>query len=134
MDKNLQENSQSCRQVSFEALSGAAEPAPGVAGSAGLSPASGHSDFRFPPTRAARASRSRGVFLGEAEEAMNEGRVRWIEVPVALVALAAAAFMLVVCVNASSIVAGPSIGSNPGPAIVAAASVPPNFVVPVRLR
>ena len=89
--------------------------------------------FRFPPTRAARSSRGRGIFLKEGEKASGKGRPRWIEVPVAIVALAVAAFALTVCFNAPSIVAG-AFGPNPGPAIVAAASVAPPFVLPAKLR
>ena len=49
---------------------------------------------------------------------MGAGRSRWIEAPLAILALAIAAFALAVCVNAPSIVAGATFGTNPGPAIV----------------
>ena len=72
--------------------------------------------------------------MGESDEIGGSERSRWIEVPVAMLALAATAFALVVCVNATSLVGGPLVGANPGPAIVAAASVTPAFVEPVKLR
>jgi hypothetical protein len=72
--------------------------------------------------------------LEKPVEVMSAGRAHWVEVPVAIVALGVAAFALAVCFNASSIVGGPAVGTNPGPAIVAAASVAPTFVVPVKLR
>ena len=70
--------------------------------------------------------------MEEADEVKGTGRARWIEVPVAMVALAVAAFALAVCFNAPSIVAGATLGTNPGPAIVAAASVAPPFVLPAN--
>jgi len=50
------------------------------------------------------------------------------------VALAVAAFALTVCFNAPSIVSSGAFGPNPGPAMVAAASVAPPFVLPAKLR
>ena len=134
MDKNLEKRTQSGSQVTSAATSSMAQPAASVAGSPAWSLAQGreHSGLRFPPTRAARASRGRGVFLEEADEVKGTGRARWIEVPVAMVALAVAAFALAVCFNAPSIVAGATLGTNPGPAIVAAASVAPPFVLPAN--
>ena len=136
MDKNLQTSTQSQPQVASPALADATRKTPnsGASTASRFVPVSGSSDLRFPPTRAARASRSRGVFLGESDEIGGSERSRWIEVPVAMLALAATAFALVVCVNATSLVGGPSVGANPGPAIVAAASVTPAFVEPVKLR
>jgi len=72
--------------------------------------------------------------LKESDEIMGAGRSRWIEAPLAILALAIAAFALAVCVNAPSIVAGATFGTNPGPAIVAAASVAPPFVLPANSR
>jgi hypothetical protein len=136
MDKNLEKRTQSGSQVASAAPSSMAQRVPSVAGSPAWSLAHGreHSGLRFPPTRAARASRGRGVFLKEADEVKGRGRARWIEVPVAIVALAVAAFAVAVCFNAPSIVAGATLGTNPGPAIVAAASVAPSFVIPAHSR
>lgn len=133
MDKTLQTLPPSQRGLSVKSCSAATPEATRRAAPSGSSfvSVSGPSELRFPPTRAARASRSRGVFLDDRD---NSGRSRWIEVPVALVALAVAAFAVVVCLNASWLVAGPSLGANPGPGIVAAASVAPSFVEPVKLR
>jgi hypothetical protein len=92
------------------------------------------SALRFPPTRAARASRSRGVFLGDRDDVPGGVRLRWIEPLGAFAALVIAALALAVCVNTTSTVAGLGLGANPGPAIVAAASVAPPFIVPVEMR
>ena len=75
-----------------------------------------------------------GSFWKKADQGRGAGRSRWIEAPVAILALAIAAFALAVCVNAPSIVAGATFGTNPGPAIVAAASVAPPFVLPAKSR
>src|SRR5712672_925448 len=116
MDKNLEKSTQSRPQ---------AAPTP---------PASEPSGLRFPPTRAARSSRGRGVFLNDADPSRGNRRPHWVEVPVAIVALAVAAFALTVCFNAPSIVSSGAFGPNPGPAMVAAASVAPPFVLPAKLR
>jgi hypothetical protein len=136
MDKNLEKRTQSRPQVAPAVLQGTAQMAPSVAGSPAASLATGrqHSGLRLPPTRAARASRGRGVFLEEHDEVMSAGWARWVEVLVAFVALAVAAVALAVCVNAPSVVAGAAFGTNPGPAIVAAASVAPPFILPAKLR
>jgi hypothetical protein len=116
MDKNLENRSQNRTQVPTASLPG------------------DRSVLRLPPTRAARASRSRGVFLEAPAEVGSAERANWIEVPVAIIALGVAAFALAVCFRATSLVAGPTVGINPGPAIVAAASVAPPFVEPLKLR
>ncbi len=136
MDKNLQTRTQGQTELASPVLADATRKPPTLGGStaARFTPVNTQSELRFPPPRAARASRSRGVFLGEPDETGGSERPRWIEVPVAMLALAAAAFALVVCVDATSLVGGPSVGANPGPAIVAAASVTPAFVEPVKLR
>ena len=135
MDKNLENRTQNRFQVA-PALLLVAQGTTRNARSPAASLVSGrdHSGLRLPPTRAAQASRSRGVFLEEPAEAASDERAHWIEVPVAVVALAVAAFALAVCFKASSLVGGPVVGINPGPAIVAAASVAPPFVVPLTLR
>ena len=70
--------------------------------------------------------------MEEPDEVMGQRRPRWVERLVAFVAVAAAA--LLVCISAPSVVAGAVNGTNPGPAIVAAASVAPPFVLPAKLR
>ena len=130
MDKNLEKRTQSRPQVAPASLPKLAQ---GVLNLAGSPPASERPGLRFPPTRAARASRGRGVFLEDGDKVKGGGR-RWIEVPVAIVALAIAAFAVTVYINAPSIVAGGAFGPNQGPAMVAAASVAPSFVLPAKSR
>jgi hypothetical protein len=132
MYKNLDQCTQLHTHHASAVLPGMQQAAPGVAGSPGLAPRGKHSGLRFPPTRAARASRSRGLFLEEPD--MGLGRSRWVEVLGALAALVVTALALAVCVNTTSVVAGAAFGANPGPAIIAAASVAPPFVLPMRLR
>jgi hypothetical protein len=72
--------------------------------------------------------------LEEGDKRRGGGRPRWIEVPVAIVALAIAAFAVTVYINAPSMVAGGAFGPNPGPGMVAAASVAPSFVLPAKSR
>lgn len=136
MDKTLQTRPQSLAPVALKLrLNGTAETSrPTAPEASSFVSVSKQSELRFPPTRAARASRSRGLFLDDRDEIGNAGHSRWIEVPVALVALAVAAFALVVCLNATWLVERPSVGANPGPGIVAAASVAPAFVEPLKLR
>src|SRR3984893_8250259 len=106
MDKNLEKRTQNSSQVASPVPHGAAKRAPIVAGSpaGSLGHAREHSALRFPPTRAARASRGRGVFLEKADKGLGAGRSRWIEEPLAILALAIAAFALAACANAPSIV------------------------------
>ena len=128
MDKTLEKSTRSHPQVASASLPKAV---PNVAGSP---PANERPGLRLPPTRAARASRGRGVFLEDSDKGKGRGRPRWIEVPVAIVALAIAAFALLVCINAPSVVASGAFGPNQGPAIVAAASVAPPFVLRANPR
>ena len=72
--------------------------------------------------------------MEDGDKVRGGGRPRWIEVPVAIVALAIAAFAVTVYINAPSIVAGGAFGPNQGPAMVAAASVAPSFVLPAKSR
>jgi hypothetical protein len=136
MNKNLEKRTQSRSPVAPALLPRTMQETTGVADApaASLASARNYSVLRLPPTRAARASRSRGVFLEKSAEVVSAERANWIEVPVAIVALAVAAFALAVCFKASSIVSGPGIGINPGPAIFAATSVAPPFVEPLTLR
>ena len=131
MDKNLEQCTQSRPQADPASVPKLAQ---GVLNVAGSPPASERAGLRFPPTRAARASRGRGVFLEDGDKLRGGGRPRWIEVPVAIVALAIAAFAVTVYINAPSMVAGGAFGPNPGPGMVAAASVAPSFVLPAKSR
>jgi hypothetical protein len=88
----------------------------------------------FPPTRAARASRSRGVFFEDADPLAHADRPRWIDALGGLVAVVITALALAVCVNKTSAVPSAGFGANPGPGIVAAASVAPLFVEPTQSR
>jgi hypothetical protein len=89
----------------------------------------------FPPTRAARASRSRGVFLRDSDGPAKPRRSRWLEPLAMLGTMVVAVLTLAVCVNTTSTVASAAFGAaNPGPAIVAAASVAPPFVLPSPAR
>jgi hypothetical protein len=90
--------------------------------------------FRFPPTRAAQDLRSRGVFL---EDPCYAGKIepsRWMEAVGAVGAVIVAALALAVCINSSSMAGRTTFNANPGPGIVASASVAPTFVVPVQSR
>lgn len=101
----------------------------------GLGPRADLAAFRFPPTRAARASRSRGVFLRDWDGVAKPRRSRWVEPLAVLGTLVVAILSLVLCVNTTSTVASAAFGAgNPGPAIVMAASVAPPFVLPVQAR
>ena len=131
MDKNFEKRTQSSPEVAPASLPNLAQ---GVSDVPGSPPASERPGLRFPPTRAARASRGRGVFLEDGDKLRGGGRPRWIEVPVAIVALAIAAFAVTVYINAPLIVAGGAFGPNQGPAMVAAASVAPSFVLPAKSR
>ena len=62
-------------------------------------------------------------------------RLRWLEPVAMLGTMAVAILTLAICVNTTSTVASAAFGAaNPGPAIVAAASVAPPFVLPTRAR
>ncbi|HVR94417.1 MAG TPA: hypothetical protein VHI75_11300, partial [Casimicrobiaceae bacterium] len=110
MDKNLEKRTQSRLQIAPAELPSLAQRTPNVAGipagslAPSLEPYGEPSGLRFPPTRAARASRGRGVFLEDGDKVRGGRRPRWIEVPVAIVALAIAAFAVTVYINAPSIV------------------------------
>jgi hypothetical protein len=100
-----------------------------------LAPEAAPGDFRFPPTRAARASRSRGVFLKDSDGLANPRRSRWLEPLAVLGTMVVAVLALAVCVNTTSTVASTAFGAvNPGPAMVAATSVAPHFVLPLQAR
>jgi hypothetical protein len=134
MVTNLYKSTQNRLQIAPASLPDRAQAVSIIAGSSMADCALGRAapDLRFPPTRAARSPRSRGVFLETCEENPSAKSTRWVEVPVAIVALAVAAFALAVCFSAPTIVAGTTVGANPGPGIVAAASVAPPFILPLR--
>jgi hypothetical protein len=68
---------------------------------------------RLPPTRAARSSRSRGVFLAPSK--------RMLSVAVAAAALFALAAML----GTARVIDSPTFNANAGPPLVASASLAP---------
>src|ERR1700738_1783890 len=76
---------------------------PSCIGSAARHSETGSDRWRIPGGGALGSSRGRGVFLENADDGRGAGRSRWIEAPVAILALAIAAFALAVCVNAPSI-------------------------------
>jgi hypothetical protein len=69
--------------------------------------------YRLPPTRAARSSRSRGVFLAPGK--------RMLSVAVAAAALFALAAML----GTTRVIDSPTFNANAGPRLVASASLAP---------
>lgn len=77
---------------------------------------SGARHSRLPPTRAAHQSRSRGHFLRQSN--------------IVVLALVAA-FAILVAGAYPSLSRNLTFG-NPGPALIAAASVPPSFVFPAK--
>jgi hypothetical protein len=134
MEKCLDKRNQIRLQVASLLLPSLEQGAARVAGSPGLPPRSDDRALRFPPTRAARVSRSRGVFLAEPSEAPSGERSRWVDALGMLGAMAVAALALAVCVNTTSVLATAAFGANSGPTIAAAASVVPPFVLPVQSR
>ena len=99
-----------------------------------------HSDFasRFapplPPTRAARPSRSRGVFLPAADSAPRKNTWRKTDLSIAALAVMVVAMASALILGGPPAILGASGAYNPGPAIVGAASVPPAFVEPPSSR
>jgi len=88
---------------------------------------------RLPPTRAARVPRSRGTFL----DGMRNAIPKWnqlVGVSLKPIPLAIACILLALLAYSPSIVTGVALSHNPGPGIVASASVPPAFVIPARRR
>ena len=73
---------------------------------------------RLPPTRAARSSRSRGVFLAPGNLAPGK---RMLSVAVAAAALFALAAML----GTARVIDSPTFNANTGPRLVASASLAP---------
>lgn len=134
MEKCLDKRNQIRLQVPSALLPSVEPKVPSTAGSPGLALRSDDCARRFPPTRAARASRSRGVFLVGPDEIPSAARSRWIDALGVLGALAVAALALLVCMNTTSMLASAAFGANSGPTIAAAASVVPPFVLPVQSR
>jgi hypothetical protein len=75
--------------------------------------------YRLPPTRAARLSRSRGVFLAPGKRTLSA------------VVLAAALVALAVALCTAKLVDSTAFSVNPGPRLVASASVAPAIFAPV---
>ena len=115
-EKTLQELTRVARGVSFsghednerdQSLGSEIERAPDVS-----------STSSFPPTRAARVSRSRGTFLverGKAEPKKN----RSAKASLAAFTLAVGGILLTLFASSPFIVSGVALARNPGPAIVA---------------
>jgi len=89
------------------------------------------SKLRLPPTRAARPTRKRGVFLG-AQSALD--KPRHVRVSKVTLALAVAAITSVLVVSAPSVVTDTAVAANHGLALIGAASVPPSFIEPSKRR
>ena len=75
---------------------------------------------RLPPTRAARPSRSRGVFLAPGRRTLSN------------VLLAAALVALAALFGTASVVDSASFNANPGPQLVATASMVPSQLAALR--
>ena len=90
--------------------------------------------LRLPPTRAARQPRSRGAFLGGANQGPERRRWRRADISIAALAVAIVAIASAVIVGGPSVVTGAASSANPGPAMVGAASVPPAFIEPAKLH
>ena len=86
----------------------------------------------FPPTRAARAPRSRGIFL-DREGGVAPRKNRFVRASVTALVLGIGGILLAVFASSTSISAV-TLNANPGPGIVASASVAPAFMVPAKRR
>ncbi|MEO8738621.1 MAG: hypothetical protein ABI537_02825 [Casimicrobiaceae bacterium] len=90
---------------------------------------------RLPPTRAARTPRSRGVFLAEVKKSAAAARKRRLaDLLIGALAAAVVAISSALIMGAPSTIMGTALSFNPGPGIVAAASVPPTFMEPHKGR
>ena len=78
------------------------------------------SQLRLPPTRAARPTRKRGVFLG-AQSALD--KPRHVRVSKVTLALAVAAITSVLVVSAPSVVTDTAVAANHGLALIGAAEL-----------
>ena len=87
---------------------------------------------RLPPTRAARMSRSRGVFLAPVEPSRGGRARRWADLSIAALAAAVVAVSSALIMGAPATMMGVALNFNPGPAIIGAASVPPSFMEPSK--
>lgn len=75
---------------------------------------------RLPPTRAARSSRSRGVFLAPGRRTLTA------------VLLGAGLFVLAALLGTADVVGSNAFDANPGPRLVASASIVPPQVAALR--
>jgi hypothetical protein len=89
------------------------------------------STSRLPPTRAARAPRSRGIFFGRGG---STGPKKHHVVRASLTALMLGVCGILLAVFASRSISGVTLNANPGPGIVASASVAPAFMTPLKRR
>ncbi len=88
----------------------------------------------LPPTRAARPSRSRGIFLPAADSAPKKRALRKADLSIVALAVVVVAVASALILGGPPAILGASGVYNPGPAIVGAASVPPAFVEPSASR
>ncbi len=76
--------------------------------------------YRLPPTRAARSSRSRGVFFAPGKRMLS------------VVFLAAALFALAAMLGTAKVVDSAAFNANAGPRLVASASLAPPAILVLR--
>ncbi|MEP6996144.1 MAG: hypothetical protein ABI900_00770 [Betaproteobacteria bacterium] len=76
--------------------------------------------YRLPPTRAARSSRSRGVFFAPGKRMLS------------VVFLAAALFALAATLGTAKVVDSATFNANAGPRLVASASLAPPAILVLR--
>ncbi len=88
----------------------------------------------LPPTRAARPSRSRGIFLPAADPVPAKRAWRKRHISIVALAVMVVAMASALILGAPPAILGATGMYNPGPAIVGAASVPPAFVEPSPSR
>ena len=86
------------------------------------------SDTRLPPPRAARTTRSRGIFLRATEPPEKQSAWRKADKSIIALAVAVVTIASALIVGAPAAIMGSAVNLNPGPAIVGAASVPPAFI------
>lgn len=89
------------------------------------------STSRLPPTRAARAPRSRGTFFGHGG---SIGPKAHNVIKASLTALMLGVCGILLALFASRSISGVTLTANPGPGIVASASVAPAFMTPLKRR
>jgi hypothetical protein len=86
----------------------------------------------LPPTRAVRAPRSRGIFL-DRRDGVGPRTNRFLRASLTVLLVGIGGILLAVFASSTSISAV-TLNANPGPGIVASASVAPAFMVPAKRR